>query len=562
MELVEGDDLSQRIAHGPIPLDEALPIARQMADALEAAHDQGIVHRDLKPANVKVRPDGTVKVLDFGLAKSFGPPVASDAAAALTNSPTVTSSPLTERGFILGTAAYMSPEQAAGKVVDKRSDVWAFGVVLFEMLTGRHVFAGPGAALVLAAVLKSEPDWTSLPAETPEAVRRLLRRCLVKDRKRRLDSVAAGRLEIEEAMLAPSASSGHTLRARATRSAWRRALPWAVAALFGVALVSTLLVSSPWRSTSAPTTRITLLLSRDNSLAIRNGAAISRDGRTIGFVARSSEGAPVYVRRLEEWEPRALPQTNGARLPFFSPDGRWIAFFRGGSSKKCLPPGAFPESSAGPEGLHRTLGPRRHHYLWRLAERGTLARLGRRRHAADDHPTERGGRCSVFLARAPARRQGHPVHDFPGGPGQHRRRPTRSGDGPHPCRVRQSGALRADWPPDLRRGEPSRRRAIRLNRLEVRGRATLVLDDINETGLIPYNVSENGLFVYQTAASLDSDFVWKDRQGMTVPTGLPARQYAASPVSPRTVEDCPSRFSKVWLATSGLAESRTSHSRD
>jgi serine/threonine protein kinase len=168
MELVEGDDLSQRIARGAIPVDEALPIARQIADAVEGAHEQGIVHRDLKPANIKVRDDGTVKVLDFGLAKALEP--AGNASADLANSPTITTPAMTQVGLILGTAAYMSPEQAKGRPADKRSDVWAFGCVLFEMLTGRRAFAGDDVSETLAAILMREPDWTALPSGIPQHI--------------------------------------------------------------------------------------------------------------------------------------------------------------------------------------------------------------------------------------------------------------------------------------------------------------------------------------------------------------------------------------------------------
>ena len=201
MELVEGEDLSQRIARGAIPIDEALPIAKQIAEALEAAHEQGITHRDLKPANIKVRPDGTVKVLDFGLAKAMEPTGAMSASVSM--SPTITTPAMTQAGMILGTAAYMSPEQARGTTVDKRADLWAFGVVLWEMLTGKRLFEGATVSDTLAAVLKTEPQWNALAPATPAAIRRLLRRCLEKDRKRRLDSAAAARLEIEEALTAP-----------------------------------------------------------------------------------------------------------------------------------------------------------------------------------------------------------------------------------------------------------------------------------------------------------------------------------------------------------------------
>ena len=200
MELVEGEDLSAHIGRGPIPLDEAVPIARQICEALEAAHEQGIIHRDLKPANVKVRADGTVKVLDFGLAKLDERSASlSGERGDLTHSPTLTFN-ATQAGIILGTAAYMSPEQAAGKPVDKRSDLWAFGVVVLEMLTGRPVFTGETVSHLLAAVLRAEPDWSALPAHTPASIRRMLRRCLDKDRKRRLDSAAAARLEIDDAL--------------------------------------------------------------------------------------------------------------------------------------------------------------------------------------------------------------------------------------------------------------------------------------------------------------------------------------------------------------------------
>jgi eukaryotic-like serine/threonine-protein kinase len=195
MELVEGEDLSQRIARGAIPLDEALPIAKQIAEALEAAHEQGIIHRDLKPANIKVRPDGTVKVLDFGLAKALDAHASSATANAM-NSPTITSPAMTQAGMILGTAAYMSPEQARGKVVDKRTDVWAFGAVLYEMLAGVRPFAGEDATEMIAAVVKSTPDWSALPADVPRPLVTLIQRCLEKDGKARVGDIAGGALPV------------------------------------------------------------------------------------------------------------------------------------------------------------------------------------------------------------------------------------------------------------------------------------------------------------------------------------------------------------------------------
>ncbi len=202
MELVEGEDLSAHIARGAIPLVDALPIAKQIADAFEAAHEQGIVHRDLKPANIKVRSDGTVKVLDFGLAKALGPEGAS-ATADTMHSPTLTAH-ATQMGMIIGTAAYMAPEQARGRAVDRRADIWAFGVVLYEMLSGQRAFEGEDISITLANVMKDDVDWSALPKDLPAPLARLLRRCLEKDPKRRLSSIGDARLEIDEAVTSPA----------------------------------------------------------------------------------------------------------------------------------------------------------------------------------------------------------------------------------------------------------------------------------------------------------------------------------------------------------------------
>jgi serine/threonine protein kinase len=222
LELVEGPTLADRIAQGPIPLDEALPIARQIAEALEAAHEHSIIHRDLKPANVKLRPDGVVKVLDFGLAKALADEVGADPS----NSPTI-SLAATRAGVILGTAAYMSPEQAKGKPVDKRTDIWAFGCVLYEMLTGKRAFAGDDVTDTLARVLMKEPEWHALPPNTPPALRKLIRRCLTKDRRERLAAAADARLEIKETLTAPSGDVAATTMLLPRVPLWRRADPHA-----------------------------------------------------------------------------------------------------------------------------------------------------------------------------------------------------------------------------------------------------------------------------------------------------------------------------------------------
>ena len=350
MELVEGEDLAQRMARGPIPLDEALPIARQIAEALEAAHDHGIIHRDLKPANIKVRSDGTVKVLDFGLAKAMDPAGASSATAM--NSPTL-SIHATEAGLILGTAAYMSPEQAAGKVVDKRSDLWAFGVVLLEMLTGRQTFAGESISHVLAAVLKDEPDWAALPPDTPASIRRLLRRCLEKDRKRRLPDAADVRLEIDEALTSSSEGAGMSpLVVNADpRSRGRLRMAWPVAAIFA-ALAAAFAVAMSLRPApaEAPVFRSTILVNESlGERAPSNRFALSPDGRQLAYIATVATGSvrvSLWLRALDGSGGQELAGTEGATAPFWSPDSRVIAFTVGGKLKKIAATGGTPVTIA------------------------------------------------------------------------------------------------------------------------------------------------------------------------------------------------------------------------
>ncbi|MGE0814215.1 MAG: protein kinase [Vicinamibacterales bacterium] len=325
MELVEGEDLSQRLARGPIPIDDALPIAKQIASALEAAHEQGIVHRDLKPANIKVRDDGTVKVLDFGLAKALDPAGAPSTNVAL--SPTITSPAMTQAGVILGTAAYMSPEQAAGKRVDRRSDVWAFGVVLLEMLTGQRVFDGETVSHVLAAVLTREPDWTRLPANTPAPIRRLLRRCLEKHPKRRIAAIADAILELDDAAATPAQEAAAGASASRRSSGPIALTTIAVLALVGVVStwgwVRAARDASPPASTAAYVAA-TLGVGGPNLAALTDRFAVSPDGTRIAIADRTRG---LLLRRPSSLD--VTPVTGappGAHAPVFSPDGQWIAF--------------------------------------------------------------------------------------------------------------------------------------------------------------------------------------------------------------------------------------------
>ena len=326
MELVEGDDLSQRIARGAMPLDDALPIAKQIAEALEAAHEQGIIHRDLKPANIKVRSDGTVKVLDFGLAKAMDPATASSPEAM--NSPTITSPAMTQAGMILGTAAYMAPEQARGTVVDKRADVWAFGVVLYEMLTGQRLFAGTTMSDTIAAVLTREPEWTALPAGTPPAIRKLLRRCLEKDRKRRLTDAGAARLEIDDALTAsPTVEGASASGVLAATASPRARLPWivATAAVLGMATLA-VPAARYLRQTPLPVPREMRLEITTPATDAPLQFALSPDGRSLVFVASADGPSRLWLRPLGETEAQPLAGTEGATNPFWSPDGRSIGF--------------------------------------------------------------------------------------------------------------------------------------------------------------------------------------------------------------------------------------------
>src|SRR5712691_2715026 len=328
MELVSGETLAERVKAGPLSIEDALKIAVQIAEALEAAHEKSIIHRDLKPANVKVTPECKVKVLDFGLAKAFAGDAANDDPS---NSPTM-SAAATMQGVILGTAAYMSPEQARGKSCDKRTDIWAFGCVLYELLTGRQAFRGESTTEILAAVLRGEPDWKAVPGSTPAKIRDLLGRCLQKDLRRRLHDAADARIEIEDALAAPAMGEPAGV-VKGVSALGRRELILGLSALLFVAVVAGFAV---WNlkpapaPTPKPVTRTVINLPPGQQLAgLDNGPAIaiSADGTHLAYVARQGGVQQVYVRAMDSLEAKAIPGTEGAVNPFFSPDGQWLGFF-------------------------------------------------------------------------------------------------------------------------------------------------------------------------------------------------------------------------------------------
>ena len=554
LELVEGPTLADRIAQGPIPLDEAVSIAKQIAEALAAAHEQGIIHRDLKPANIKVRPDGTVKVLDFGLAKATSPWASLDG---VLQSPTITTPAMTEVGVILGTAAYMSPEQAAGTSTDKRSDIWSFGVVLLEMLTGKPVFTGETLSHVLASVLRTEPDWSALPPNTPAPIRRLLRRCIDKDRRRRLDSAAAAGLELDDALTTPAAVAGpaHTTR---------RVGPVTMASVVGGVLVVLLAMWAfmrPVPPAAGPLVRFTITPSAALPLRLSlQGAArdfaVAPDGSFL--VYRAGNQGQLVVRWLDRLDTSPLAGVTSAVMPFVSPDSHWIGFVEDDLTlKKVAVTGGSPVTLA-----RLPVWPRGGTWVDDALIIGTTTGLLR--------VPAGGGEPTVLTT--PDRAHGEEGHVLPSAlPGAHAVLFTIGAAKPENAQVALLDLQTGNHTTLIRGGRDAQYvasghlvylagRAMSAVRFDVSRRAVVgdpvrVIDGMADapTGALNVAVTEAGMLVFVPAGS-DAltlrSLVWVDRQGHETAIPAPPRPYQSvrlSPDSTRVAVNIRDQENDIWL---------------
>jgi serine/threonine-protein kinase len=530
LELLEGPTLAHRIEAGPIPVNEALTIAKQLADGLAAAHGRGIVHRDLKPANIKLGADGTVKILDFGLAKTVDPVETGSAApdAVAFASPVVTRS-----DAIFGTASYMSPEQARGQAADRRADIWAFGCVLYEILTGRQAFRGETIQETLTAVVVAAPDWSLLPSDTPARVVRLLRRCLEKDPDRRLPDIADASLEIA------GASAVEPIGILVRRAAFL--IPAAAAMVIAAAVWNWLPAASPAPVTSPTVRRLLIGLPRSQPLATaasmplgdgQTSLAISPDGARVAYVMERQGITQLYVHALDELEAVPIARSEGAFGPFFSPDGQWLGFFANNRLKKVAVSGGVPiDLSAAPNPYGGSWG-----------TDGTIL------FAADEgrRPTtirDTGGVPRLVPLKDDRGSWTRP-HLLPGGKtafvahlagvgllsldtGEYRMLVENSGDG----RYAPSGHL------VFARAGALLAAPFDLERLAVSGPAAVILEGIRMEGQLAVAqavFSSDGTLIYVpgSAANDATRPVWVDRQGGVQPVGMPPRPYRSFSLSP------------------------------
>jgi Tol biopolymer transport system component len=558
LELVDGPTLADRIAQGPIPLDEAMPIARQIAEALEAAHDAGVIHRDLKPANIKLRPDGTVKVLDFGLAKLGAADASRTSSAAVSYSPTITTPAMTGMGVILGTAAYMAPEQARGKAVDKRADIWAFGCVLYEMLTASRAFDGDDVTVVMASIIKSEPEWKGLPHDTPRTVRTVLQRCLQKDPKQRLRDIGDARLALEGAFDAATAPDTAVPATQPPAAGWRRTMPWVGGAIAGAVLggaVSWGLLTNRGTGEARSVTRFGITLPAIDRLPSATGTlvAISPDGQTLLYrTLRTGEtGFRLYRRTMDRFDATPVGDLNAGESAFFSPDSQWIAFTVGNTLKKMPAAGGPSQTVAELPGRERGASWGSDDTIVSSAG-STLVRVS----AAGGTPT--------IIARSDNGSELWYPQVLPGG------RVLYTASDPRPdaaelwVLVTETGERRMLLPGSAGRLLPTGHLvflrggslwAVRfdLDRLMVVGTPVPVIEQVRVEpgGAVQFSVADNGTLVYLPGGvATGRRLVWVDREGREEPIAAPSRSYNYPRISPdgsRVAVDMRDQDQDVWI---------------
>jgi len=565
MELVEGPTLAERIQVGPLPREEALPIARQIAEALEYAHEKGIIHRDLKPANVKITADGKAKVLDFGLAKALSDDSSIQDAS---HSPTL-SMAATKAGVILGTAAYMSPEQARGKPADRRADIWSFGVVLYEMLSGKQIFGGETASDSMAAVITREPDWSSLPSSTPRRVQELLRRCLTKDPKQRLRDIGEARIAIEQAIASPEAMESAAQPATTpavAQPAWLRALPWALAAL-AIGFAAFLFWRTP-PATENSAARFAIPFPPGAALGAPNclNLAISPDGNQIAFVLTTEGASQVMLRAANALDFAPVAGTEGGVCPFFSPDSKWLGFVSGGSMKKVRLAGGSPLDVA-PMDTADFRGA-----AWLTSE---MIAFSENASTPLSMVSANGGTpkpLTSLLADAKERTHRWP-YALPGGKAVLFTVGTSdSPDNYDDSRIEAVVAATGERKTVLKGGSiaqylPATRQlifakggslfaiAFDADRLECRGESTPVVQGVQgnvTTGAVSFAISSSGSLVYMPGigGQAERKLIWFDRQGKVEALPAPLRAYADPQLSPDgrhlAVAVVSGRNSSVW----------------